>query len=228
MKRIIVVAFVLMMVFAFGVAQAVAEGQQKDKQTQSGQSSQQYGQSDTRAGAAGGSSAQSGQSPQSEQSQSGQSGQLGQKMAGQVTRASDLMDKRVKNQQGQDLGQVEDLVINQDGRIGYIIISQGGLLGVGDKYIPIPFKSAQLDQQQNQIVLNVDKQMLDSAPQISKNDWQKLSDPSFEKEVFSYYETGRSQGMQQPGGMSGQQQRGGATPGQPQRPMQQPSTGGQR
>lgn len=222
MKRNLVVAFVLMMVFAFGVAQAVAEGQQKDKQTQSGQSSQQYGQSDTRAGAAGGSSAQS------EQSQSGQSGQLGQKMAGQVTRASDLMDKKVKNQQGQDLGQVEDLVINQDGRIGYIILSQGGLLGVGDKYIPIPFKSAQLDQQQNQIVLNVDKQMLESAPQISKNDWQKLSDPSFEKEVFSYYETGRSQSMQQPGGMSGQQQRGGATPGQPQRPMQQPSTGGQR
>jgi sporulation protein YlmC with PRC-barrel domain len=136
------------------------------------------------------------------------------------------MDKKVQNQQGQDLGQVEDLVIGQDGRISYIIISQGGVMGIGDKLIPIPFENAQLSSQQDSVILsNIDKQTLENAPTISQGDWQMLTDPGFERELFSYYGQQSGEGQLQPGmrmrpGASGSQQPSGQ--GQAQQPGQSP------
>jgi sporulation protein YlmC with PRC-barrel domain len=201
------------MIFAFGATQAAAE--QKD--IQPGQS-MQYQQSDPRAGASG------------QQESSGQLGTGGQRAdqqaSAQISRASELMDKKVQNQQGQDLGQVEDLVIGQDGRISYIIISQGGVMGIGDKLIPIPFENAQLSSQQDSVILsNIDKQTLENAPTISQGDWQMLTDPGFERELFSYYGQQSGEGQLQPGmrmrpGASGSQQPSGQ--GQAQQPGQSP------
>jgi sporulation protein YlmC with PRC-barrel domain len=149
-------------------------------------------------------------------------------MAGNFQRASDLMEKKVKSQTGEDLGDVDDLIITRNGQVAYLIVSHGGALGVGGKYIPIPFRNAQFSQEEDALVLpNIDKQALDNAPTISRNDWQRLEDPGFERQVFSYYgRQGQQPGMgQQQRGTQQQQQPGAYQQEQQQRPMQQQRSG---
>lgn len=162
----------------------------------------------------------------------GQRGALQGGTAAQISSASELMDKQVQNQQGQDLGKVKDLVFTNDGRISYLIVAQGGVMGVGEKLTPIPFTNVQLDSRQDAVILsNIDKQQLENAPKISQGEWQKLSDPGFERDIFSYYGQQSDQGRMKPGmssGATGSEQQSGA--GQTQRlpgqsPMQQQTPG---
>lgn len=139
--------------------------------------------------------------------------QLGQRFS----KATDLMDKKVKNDQGQELGSVKDLIITRNGQVAYLIISKGGVMGMGGDNIPVPFRSADLSRMQDSIILsNIDKQQLENAPTISENNFQMLEDPQFQREVFSYY--GQQRGT---GGY--QQQRD--YPQQREYQRQQPDTG---
>lgn len=102
--------------------------------------------------------------------------------------ASKLIDRNVRNQLGQELGQVKDLVFQNNGRVAYILLSQNA----GQELIPIPFRSIRFDQHENGfITTNVEKTRLEGAPAIRKDQWNRLEDPAFEKEVFSYYGTSR-------------------------------------
>lgn len=137
-----------------------------------------------------------------------------QQTATNFQRASDLMDKKVLNQRGEELGEIHDLIITRRGEVAYLILSRGGLLGVGDTYIPIPFRNAQFDPQKDELVLpNVDKQALENAPTISWDEWQRLEDPGFERSVFSYYgRQARESGMSdRPMQQHTQQERSGKT-----------------
>jgi len=45
----------------------------------------------------------------------------------------------VVNHQGEDLGKIEELMIDLDrGRIAYAVLSFGGFLGIGDKLFAFP------------------------------------------------------------------------------------------
>lgn len=52
--------------------------------------------------------------------------------------ASDLIGKQVRDPQGEEIGEVEDLRIEQDGQI-YAIISVGGILGMGEESMAVPY-----------------------------------------------------------------------------------------
>ena len=47
---------------------------------------------------------------------------------------SSLRNTTVVNRQGEDLGSIEDLMLDpQNGRIEYAVLDFGGFLGIGDK-----------------------------------------------------------------------------------------------
>jgi sporulation protein YlmC with PRC-barrel domain len=102
----------------------------------------------------------------------------------QPSLASKLIYRNVRNQLGQELGQVNDLVFHKDGRIAYVLLSQSA----GQQLIPVPFRTIRFDRHENGfIVTNAEKTRLEGAPAIQKDQWNKLEDLDFEKEVFSYY-----------------------------------------
>jgi sporulation protein YlmC with PRC-barrel domain len=102
----------------------------------------------------------------------------------QTSLASTLIDRNVRNQLGHELGQVNDLVFQKDGRIGYVLLSQSE----GRHLIPVPFKRIRFDQHENGFIrMSGERTRLEGAPAIGKDQWNRLDDPAFEKEVFSYY-----------------------------------------
>jgi sporulation protein YlmC with PRC-barrel domain len=99
-----------------------------------------------------------------------------------------LKGTRVQNLAGEDLGKIEELMIDlNNGRIAYAVLSFGGFLGMGDKFFAIPWESLRIDTEKNVVILNVNKEMLESAPGFDKNNWPDTSEHAWLTDVYEYY-----------------------------------------
>ena len=81
-------------------------------------------------------------------------------------RASRIIDQAVKNAQGEELGEVDDLIMSRNGKIKKVVLSVGGFLGIGDRLVAVPFKSLKINEKDD-IVYNVTKQQLEDHPVFS-------------------------------------------------------------
>lgn len=105
-----------------------------------------------------------------------------------VLAASTLAGDRVVNPRQEDLGKIEDLMIDlESGRIAYAVLSFGGFLGMGEKLFAIPWSALKVDKIEKRFVLNVSKELLDRAPGFPKDHWPNMSDPAWGAEIYSYY-----------------------------------------
>jgi sporulation protein YlmC with PRC-barrel domain len=99
----------------------------------------------------------------------------GQRMPGgkaPLFKASKLIGYSVKNKQGEEVGEIEEVVINsQDGRIAYAVLSFGGFLGMGDKLFAIPWKSLTPIPEQQSFSLDIDKEKLAETPGFDDTNW---------------------------------------------------------
>src|SRR5687768_74707 len=108
-----------------------------------------------------------------------------------VLPATILMKDKVVNPQGEELGKIDDVMIDfETGRIAYAILSSGGVLGVGDKMYAIPWGLLGLDSDGRRFVLNVDKEVLKTAPGFDKNaKWPDMSEREWGSALHRYYNT---------------------------------------
>jgi sporulation protein YlmC with PRC-barrel domain len=107
-------------------------------------------------------------------------------------RVRELDGMKVKNTEGEDIGKIEDLVIELDnGHVSYAALSFGGVLGVGNKLFAIPFDALEVktgkDAKDTYFLLAVDKERLKDAPGFDKSHWPDLADRSWSKEVDEFY-----------------------------------------
>jgi len=102
--------------------------------------------------------------------------------------ASTLTGDPVKNLAGEDLGKLEELMIDlSSGRVAYAVLSFGGFLGMGDKLFAIPLEALRVDTENEVIILNVNKEMLESAPGFDKDRWPETSEHAWLTDVYEYY-----------------------------------------
>jgi len=93
-------------------------------------------------------------------------------------KASKLIGYSVKNKQGEEIGAIEEIVINsQDGRIAYAVLSFGGFLGMGDKLFAIPWKSLTPIPEQQSFSLDIDKEKLAETPGFDETNWPDMAPP---------------------------------------------------
>jgi len=105
-----------------------------------------------------------------------------------VMAADTLTGDKVVNGAGETLGEISDIMIDvPTGRVAYAVLSSGGFLGIGDKLFAIPWRALQLDPENHQFVLNVDKERLENAPGFDKDSWPSMADETWANEVHSYY-----------------------------------------
>lgn len=102
--------------------------------------------------------------------------------------ATTLNGTNVVNPQGEDLGHVEDMMIDlSTGRVLYTVLSFGGILGMGNKLFAVPFEAFTIDQDREDFILDVDKERLENAPGFDKDDWPAANDVDFHNRVYDYY-----------------------------------------
>jgi len=81
--------------------------------------------------------------------------------------ANDLIGKDLENTKGEDLGKVEDLAVNvNDGTIAYVVVSSGGMLGMGGTLHGVPLKALTVDASNKKAILSTDKDTIEKTPGI--------------------------------------------------------------
>ena len=92
-------------------------------------------------------------------------------------RASELIDEKVENSKGENLGEIEDLVVNLNtGDVRYAVLDFGGFLGVGNRLFAIPAKELKFNAtNKDKVILDIDKARLENAKYIEtdRNRWPK-------------------------------------------------------
>jgi sporulation protein YlmC with PRC-barrel domain len=105
-----------------------------------------------------------------------------------VISASTVIGDAVVNGEGEDLGKIEEVMLDVHGvRIAYAVLSFGGFLGFGDKLFAVPWGALELDADNHRFVLDESKERLENAPGFDKQDWPDLADRSIGGEIYDYY-----------------------------------------
>ncbi len=104
-----------------------------------------------------------------------------------VMAASTLNGDSVRNAAGEDLGKVDEIMLDiPSGRIAYAVLSFGGMLGMGTDYYPLPWESLTYDTDRRGYVVDIDKDTLKNAPHYGADD-EPAYDAAYEKSVYGHY-----------------------------------------
>jgi len=114
---------------------------------------------------------------------------------GKVNKTSSLIGMDVRNSQNEKLGEIKDMVVDlQTGKIAYVVLSVGGFLGIGDKYVAIPPNAFTVAPDQEKLVLNADKAKLQNAPSFAKTSWPELNSPTWNSDLAYWTSDATAQG----------------------------------
>ena len=105
-----------------------------------------------------------------------------------VVSASTLAGYRVRSTENDDLGTIEEIMIDPaTGQLAYAVLSFGGALGLGDKLYVIPWNLLRLNPEDRVLVLGCDSAWLRDAPAFQQDDWPDFGDERWEREIDDYY-----------------------------------------
>jgi sporulation protein YlmC with PRC-barrel domain len=128
-----------------------------------------------------------------------------------VCRAKDLIGAGVTLPKGEPYGKLDEIVVYPDGEIAYAAVSFGGFLGMGQKYVAVPWSALSCDQLEvaardrdsnvdltdlgpdsrdrtrERVTLWLSKEKLANAHGIDKSHWPEAADPEWSKEMNADY-----------------------------------------
>lgn len=107
-----------------------------------------------------------------------------------VLAASTLEGDSVRNSAGEDLGSVDEIMIDlPSGRVAYAVLSFGGVLGMGSKLFAVPWNALRVDEDEHCFILDVDKRTLETAPGFDKDNWPDMANTTWASGVYQHYGT---------------------------------------
>ena len=156
--------------------------------------------------AAGGQSAQSRRDRQS-QSATGMPSASSASLTIKYRRISELIGMSAKNFQGEDLGDLDDAVIDtSQGRVAFGVLTvKEGFLGMGKEFALVPWTSFQIQPSTNSLRVNADKQTLDAVA-FDAGHFPDLQSKQYTQDIYKRFEAtpywealGYTPGTEQPG-----------------------------
>lgn len=84
--------------------------------------------------------------------------------------ASNLIGTAVRGPADENLGEINDLLIDRSGNISAVVIGVGGFLGIGEKDVAVPFQSVEVSRAdgKERLVLRKTKDELKNAPTFTE------------------------------------------------------------
>jgi sporulation protein YlmC with PRC-barrel domain len=81
-------------------------------------------------------------------------------------RTSKLVGSKVYNNANENIGSIDDIILKPDGSMDEVVLSVGGFLGMGDKYVAVPFSNLKITQDGNgfKVVTDGTKDSLKALP----------------------------------------------------------------
>lgn len=110
--------------------------------------------------------------------------------AGHTTaiRASRVIGTEVRDSAGDVIGKVEDLILDKtDNAIMFAVIGFGGILGMGEKFHPVPWASLDYDPEDGAYVVPFTRQQLEAAPADTIKELTKDDGTFMRDRAFDYY-----------------------------------------
>ena len=104
--------------------------------------------------------------------------------------AKTLIGNAIKNNQGQSLGKVDDFMLDlEGGRVAYAVVNYGGVMGMGNKLLAVPWNAFELDTNDHTFILNIDREVLSSAEGFDKKNWPNAADRDWGQRTHQHYGT---------------------------------------
>ncbi len=80
-------------------------------------------------------------------------------------RTSKVVGSTVYNESNQTVGTIDDLIVTPGGQTPYAVLSVGGFLGLGSKYVVVPFTSLKIVDKK-MVLPGGSKEALESLPEF--------------------------------------------------------------
>ena len=82
-------------------------------------------------------------------------------------RTSKLVGSKVYNNANEHIGSIEDIILKPDGTLDSVVLSVGGFLGMGDRYVSVPFSSLTVSDNNGSMKITTDgtKEALKALPE---------------------------------------------------------------
>ena len=95
-----------------------------------------------------------------------------------VLTASTLKGDKVTNAKGEDLGKVEEIMLDLErGRVAYVVLSFGRVNWMpNNKLFAVPWEVLTISHHDKKFILNVSKETLKSAPGFDRDKWPDVAD----------------------------------------------------
>jgi sporulation protein YlmC with PRC-barrel domain len=91
--------------------------------------------------------------------------QEGQTSPQPMIRASRVLDRTVYNERGEEIGEVNDLIMSRNGKIKKVILSVGKFLETGEKLVAVPFGS--LEENNKGVIYRVTREQIKHHPRFN-------------------------------------------------------------
>lgn len=129
---------------------------------------------------------------------------------GQMASAETMMGKNVYGTDNEKVGEVEDIILDSNGKAQQLVISSGGFLGIGEKQIAVDIGKANWDAQQERVQLSgMTRDQVKDMPEFEYSDTTTSLNRNKDKAgdtvngAASRSSTGTSGTMTAPGGATG-------------------------
>lgn len=110
-------------------------------------------------------------------------------MAAGVVRASEVLGYNIENAAGDNVGEIEDIVVDlNSARVLYAVLFFGGFADLGENFYAVPLRTLNFNHENEAFVLDVDENMLQNAPSFSMNDWPNNINPTLGEEAREYWD----------------------------------------
>ncbi len=104
--------------------------------------------------------------------------------------ASDVTGAKVKNLQGEEIGDIDELLIDPNSdQVRYAVLSVGGFLGIGDTKVAVPFGALQVKKEGDttKYTLDASKERLEKAPRVEGKNYDRLFSREGGEPTFVYW-----------------------------------------